>query len=1193
MPFVPESQYNSSGPLRSYAQPPKDPFAPGPSMGDVVGAAWRDGVPYAAYQAAKGILGFLSATPGAGVDPSFDLKSFIGGTKYESQYLDDFIGTPNETAMRATMAKIDTRERDNQTLSDAGFAGKVVQVGLGFLDPTNYIPFVDVVSGAAKGMTAARIALRAGALGAAQSTTGEALLQATQPGRERQESAGNIASATILSGLLGAGIGFLSKGEYDGLVKNMDTMREEATAHIAGSPLPQPAGAAASDVRQLEQHAYLPWPLQKVNDMLSPLGRIFSSSSVQARRTVADLAETVRTFKDNDIGVTTTLDGLPPIDRTVRMAITSKLYAADEALKNAYIDYRYGANAPLAPMFRARVGSAPDGMLSPKEFSAAVFEALYSGDKHAIPQVQQTAQLLRKEIYEPIKALAQNTKDLNGRPLLGDVNAPTGDESFANRVWLKPKIAGGRNKFVGTVTDWLKGEQAKKAGIQARLAGWQAHADEIDAAILKKQGAIETLERQVAEAGQKAEEATALNRFANRRAEDMREGGGNLDNARGGAVFETRVRNRGNELQDRLSGKSAELDRLYDELDALHETRNSARKQIEGELARWEGKSTAEVKAALKARAKAEAERDAAREAGTYKGKGERLTSADDAVERAVRRILASDRNLSEQELRARADQITDRILSTPDGRLPYDDASPDGGAGMGGAEVRGSLNEREFAIPTALVKEFVSHDTTEVLHTYMRTVLPDILLTQRFGDTRMTSALRKITEEYAARASRLTSEKALRKLEAEKQGVIRDLTAIRDRVRGTYGYSSDPGVRRLASISRALRHIGIGTDMGSSVINSLGDATTALFRFSLGHMFKSAWAPFFKGLATRSEFGARNLRQARAMGIALETHHAMNGNRLGDAIDYYKAGSGVEKLTGWMADKTMVLNLMAPWTDLAQRMASSAACDEILYMSKRVVDGKASKADIRALAAGGISPDKAARIWKAHADSGVEPVDGALLPDTGKWADEGARASFEGAVTRDVDAAVIKPGQETPLFLSRPTGALLGQYMSFVSAANERLLVAGLQRRDARTLSGLIATVGAGMLSYKLYSAVTGQPTSDRPQDWIKEGVSRSGVTGWFSEINARQAKFFAGKTDAFRLIGADRELSRFQQRSALAGFLGPTYSRLEKLQGPLYSLSQGTWTANDTDAIRRWAWLQNHFAVRGLLDKMEGKAP
>jgi hypothetical protein len=59
-----------------------------------------------------------------------------------------------------------------------------------------------------------------------------------------------------------------------------------------------------------------------------------------------------------------------------------------------------------------------------------------------------------------------------------------------------------------------------------------------------------------------------------------------------------------------------------------------------------------------------------------------RLRSADKAVDRAVKRILGSDRTLDRQELRSRAEEIASRQIGTPDGRLPYDSAETHGEAG-------------------------------------------------------------------------------------------------------------------------------------------------------------------------------------------------------------------------------------------------------------------------------------------------------------------------------------------------------------------------------------------------------------------------------------------------------------------------------------------------------------------------------
>jgi hypothetical protein len=72
-------------------------------------------------------------------------------------------------------------------------------------------------------------------------------------------------------------------------------------------------------------------------------------------------------------------------------------------------------------------------------------------------------------------------------------------------------------------------------------------------------------------------------------------------------------------------------------------------------------------------------------------------------------------------------------------------------------------------------------------------------------------------------------------------------------------------------------------------------------------------------------------------------------------------------------------------------------------------------------------------------------------------------------------------------------------------------------------------------MMSYKLNAVFGGSPTSERPQDWIKEAISRGGLLGWFEEGNALAAKASGGKLDIYRAIGADKPLTRYASRSAL----------------------------------------------------------
>ena len=150
--------------------------------------------------------------------------------------------------------------------------------------------------------------------------------------------------------------------------------------------------------------------------------------------------------------------------------------------------------------------------------------------------------------------------------------------------------------------------------------------------------------------------------------------------------------------------------------------------------------------------------------------------------------------------------------------------------------------------------------------------------------------------------------------------------------------------------------------------------------------------------------------------------------------------------------------------------------------------------------------------------------------------------------------------------------------------------MLANLQRRDAATLSGLITALSGGMLAAALYSAVSGKPLPERPQDWVKEGLSRSGVLGWFDEANAIAAKSTRGGLDVYRMIGADKPLTRFSSQTVLSQLLGPSAGKVEattKVTGAPFG--EEGWSARDTANARRLVPFQNLFYLRRMLNEVE----
>jgi hypothetical protein len=639
-------------------------------------------------------------------------------------------------------------------------------------------------------------------------------------------------------------------------------------------------------------------------------------------------------------------------------------------------------------------------------------------------------------------------------------------------------------------------------------------------------------------------------------------------------------------LQDRLDRAELRQELIVDAIDLAKRQRDAVRAEIEQVIGAWEGRSASDAKNALKAREKyaAESGRDAA---------SPRLESADAAVDRVVRRILGSDRNISDIELRARAEETTDRILGSPDGRLAYDEyrGGPQTPGRTGEPAARGPLAARRFAIPDAEIEDFLEPSALKSHRDYLRTIVPDVLLTERFGDTGMTEAFRKINEDYARLSAEAKTEKARTSIENERRKAIDDLSAVRDRIRGVYGFSPDLPVRNAARVANAVKSYNVISLMGMSAVSSLPDMAGQVFRHGLSASFNDAWSPFVSYLMGGSDAWKQAAKQYRAMGIATEMFSSTRLHAMSDITELYRPGSRVERALSWGADKFQMVNMLAPWTDWAKTNASLVAGAEILRATKAVAEGKVTPRQMRQLAESNIDAATATRIWEQF-QRGGEVRDGVHLPNTADWTDKSARMAFEGAVAREADISVVTPGQEKPLWLSTPVISLFGQFKSFTAAATQRVLLANLQRADAQALQGLIFSMGLGMIAYRLNNLAAGKPVSDKPQDWIKEAIDRGGITGWIGEGNNLASKMTRGGVDMYRLIGADKPLSRMASRSILDQLVGPTAGKIEAITRTAGAAASGDWNAGDTAAIRRLTAMQNVFYLRRLFDEMEGGA-
>lgn len=1099
MPSIPDEFV----PLRTREpQASVEPVPDPTTMQTLQAAGVTANMPYRVYR-------MLSNRGNVADDPAHNPFDEIKGTKYSTDP-QRFAFSRNREETQAIMQEWDEDEEARGVLSRSGWGGTVAMVGMGMADPTIFLPVAKVFSSAAAGATALRLGADVAIAGAAGAAISEAGMMATTPDMTGGEFAANVGTATVLSGILGAGAGaLLSRSSRIAIEAKLHQDRLDWGDDLAPTPQAQSAGAAAADTRDVKL-VKTPLDLLPGGDplgRLSPTRRLLNSPFQTARRATVDLAETPYLFEGNAEGRTVTSG--PALDRLAKLSIRQPRIALSDTLESTFTRYRLGAEdanvMQRAAMGIADIRGATGGKLSRTEFKSAIDDALRNGDVHPIPEVAEAATFIRNKVLNPWRDRA-----IKAGLLPEDVEPQTAT-SYMMRSWNKEKLTAQRPAAVERFANWLESEQTRKAQVQSALTDLARQLDEVEAKIVG-------LERK----------------------------------AKGGSPEHLAARAEA----DSLSG------------------------QIEEQLKTWKGRSTNEALSAMKARDK-----------GGPRTAGDRLTAADKPVRTAMRRILDADRGLSRAELEGRANEIVDRILGNPDGRLPYDDASAPSVRPSAG-DARGPLASRDFMIPDEMIREFLDTDIERTLHRFLDTVVPDVLLTERFGDVDMMEAFRKLRDEHAALSKAAKTERQRTKLKAEYDAAVADLAAVRDRVRGTYGNTSDPRMRywgRMAANAGRLNQL---TDMGGVALTSVTDIGGAIFHYGFTRPFRHQFNPLMRQFGNKQmkDLAKASKQELRAFGIGVETILQSRNSAISDVFDMYAPTSRFDRGLDKATNAYFIANLLAPWTDGMQRIAGTVSMEQFSRAVEASVNGKPTKAQLRKMAEAGIDPTMAARIWKEmSAEAGSNVIDGVRLSNSGEWKDAAARDAWEGAIARDVDMMVINPGQEKSLWSSRnPVVGLLLQYKTFVMAATERILFRGLQARDAQALQGFIAMTALGMVGEYAYSLASGRETPKTTGDWIKAGLSRSGTLGWIEEANAIGSKWTGGTTDLYQAIGATSQGSRYQSREKLGILLGPTANKFEGVVRAGANAINSDWGPADTTRMRRLVAGQNLFYLRRLFDQI-----
>lgn len=545
------------------------------------------------------------------------------------------------------------------------------------------------------------------------------------------------------------------------------------------------------------------------------------------------------------------------------------------------------------------------------------------------------------------------------------------------------------------------------------------------------------------------------------------------------------------------------------------------------------------------------------------------LELAGEKVDDGLRRSA----EMSESEVRGIAEETADTILGHSPARMmtPADIAQGP----------RGPLKERTLRVPTNLIREFVERDPEVLARMATRTMAIDTALYRKFGSLDLADRLAKVNDEANARIAAATTEKARKAIDDARKADIRDITAIRDRLRGNYALPNNPDGLAVRA-GRVVRNLNYLRLLGGMTISAFSDLAKPVFIHGLTRTLGTMFVPFTKGLST-FRLAAKEVKLS---GTALDMVLDSRTMAIADVMDDYGRGSRFERGLSAATRKFGIVSLMAPWNAALKQFVGIITQTRMLQAIERVVKGTASKKEITYLAAGGIDANMADRILKQFDPHGTR--DGSVWwGNTEAWSDRQAVEAYRSFLVRDVDRTIVTPGQDRPLWMSTEQGKLIGQFKSFAVASIQRTMIAGLQQRDMAALNGTLLMLALGAVTYWTKQQIAGQPISDNPAKWATEALDYSGITGWLMEANNIAENATGGRVGMSAFTG--ETATRYASRNQFGALLGPTFD----LGGDFFQLSRATltgeWSASDVHTLRKLIPLQNLFYIRQLFDQAE----
>jgi len=524
----------------------------------------------------------------------------------------------------------------------------------------------------------------------------------------------------------------------------------------------------------------------------------------------------------------------------------------------------------------------------------------------------------------------------------------------------------------------------------------------------------------------------------------------------------------------------------------------------------------------------------------------------------------------------------------------------------------------------------FIEKDINIINRMYYNQTIPDIELTKRFGDPmgygsnyqagKHIVGIRQIAEEYddmiedslkVVNGKKVMTAKT-KKLIKEKDEILEDLDASIALSRGTYGLPEDPN----RAISRGIRIAKLYNAMSMLTgLSQVVDTARLVAINGVGKTFKLSWEMYSSGMA--KEIYKMSNRSANLGGEALDmatSQRAMSMYGIDDAFGVFnKFERGVSSVGNLYFT---FLNLSNPWNTGVKTMAVYFNGARMLEsIEKLVLTGKLDKVNKMRLRNLGITDDLAKKIYTQYTKHGYgknakswksvgDNYKHMRVGNTEVWdqTDDGIEAAkaFHAALGKQAKIDIVTPGKgDVPLWANTELGGILLQFKKFGIASTQRMLFRGLQEKDALFMQSILMLMAAGAMVDAYRQKAFNRDYSKKPTGQkLVDAFDRSGLGGYFSDINNAVERLSNNQIGFRPLLGAKKPYGTYNQRKNLgpygmpiADVLGPTASQLENIADIAFSWGTGKYNHHTARNVRRLLPFQNVWFLDSLFDEVEQK--